>query len=153
MYSNVSQNSFNFSDRQEATIDTLITPDEKPKANVRPANLPTLQGLDDTYQLKQEILRGQFLYQKSLLYEVILTILNHSSDRPIQERADSLTVDSYLRSELEFNGLSLPFEFAIVNKTNGVVYKTNGYSPMNQQDVYPQVLFPNDPRATTSSHR
>jgi len=147
MYSNVSQNSFNFSDRQEATIDTLITPDEKPKANVRPANLPTLQGLDDTYQLKQEILRGQFLYQKSLLYEVILTILNHSSDRPIQERADSLTVDSYLRSELEFNGLSLPFEFAIVNKTNGVVYKTNGYSPMNQQDVYPQVLFPNDPKS------
>ena len=94
-----------------------------------------------------EILKGQYLYQKSLLNEVILTILNHSSDRPIQERADSATVASYLRSELEFNGLTLPFEFAIVNRTNGIVYKTEGYSPLSQQDVYSQVLFPNDPKS------
>ena len=165
-YSGISQNSFNFSDRHEATIDTTFTPDESPKDKVRPANLPTLQDLNDTYQLKQEALKGQYLYQKSLLNEVILTILNHSSDRPIQERADSATVSSYLRSELEFNGLTLPFEFAIVNRTNGMVYKTEGYSPMSQQDVYSLLLFPNDPknkqntlnvtsptRVTTSSRR
>ncbi len=145
-YSGISQNSFNFSDRHEATIDTTFTPDERSKDKVRPANLPTLQDLNDTYQLKQEALKGQYLYQKSLLNEVILTILNHSSDRPIQERADSATVSSYLRSELEFNGLTLPFEFAIVNRTNGMVYKTEGYSPMSQQDVYSLLLFPNDPK-------
>ena len=146
-YSGISQNSFSFSDRHEAAIDTTFSGEEQPTSNVRPANLPTLKDLNDTYQHKQEILKGQYLYQKSLLNEVILTILNHSSDRPIQERADSATVSSYLRSELEYNGLTLPFEFAIVNRTTGVVYKTNGYSPMSQQDVYSQALFPNDPKS------
>ena len=149
-YSGISKNSFKFNDHPEGTIDTTLKTDVASKPH--PANINTLKDLNikdlnDSYQSKQETLKGQFLYQKSLLYEVILTILNHSSDRPIQERADSLTVDSYLRSELEFNGLSLPFEFAIVNKTSGVVYKTSGYSPLNQRDVYSLVLFPNDPKS------
>ena len=146
MYKGISQNSFILNDRHEASIDTTLTSASRAKSNVRPANLPTLQDLSDSYQDKQEILKGQFLYQKSLLYEVILTILNHSSDRPIQERADSATVAYYLRSELDFNGLSLPFEFAIINRTSGIVYKTEGYSPMTREDVYDQVLFPNDPK-------
>ena len=148
MYSGGNQSSFSFGDANDAKRDT--TQLDEP-VNVRPANLKTLKDLGDSYQDKQEILKGQYLYQKGLLNEVILTILNHSSDRPIQERADSTIVSTYLHSELEFNGLTqngvtLPFEFAIVNRTNGVVYKTEGYSPMSQQDVYRQVLFPNDPK-------
>ena len=144
-YSGISKNSFSFNDPREASIDTTITTEDPTK--LRPANRNTLMDLNDTYQHKQEILKNQYLYQKSLLNEVILTILNESSDRPIQERADSATVANYLRSELEFNGLTLPFEFAIVNRTSGMVYKTAAYSPMSQQDVYSQVLFPNDPKS------
>ncbi len=147
MYSGISQNSFSFGDsfgdNYDAKSDSIQV--DEP-VNVRPANLKTLKDLSDSYQDKQEILKGQYLYQKGLLNEVILTILNHSSDRPIQERADSATVATYLRSELDFNGLHLPFEFAIVNRTNGVVYKTEGYSPMSQQDIYSLVLFHNDPK-------
>ena len=151
-YKGISQNSFSFNDRHPAEIDTTLKSIETDK--MRPANHNTLTDIttDLDWKSKQEILKGQYLYQKSLLNEVILTILNHSSDRPIQERADSATVASYLRSELEFNGLTqngvtLPFEFAIINRTSGVVYKTDGYSPMSQQDVYSQVLFPNDPKS------
>ena len=144
-YTGISQNSFTFNNRHPASIDTTLKATEPD--NLRPANRNTLTDLstDMNWIAKHQALKDQFLYQKSLLYEVILTILNHSSDRPIQERADSATVDSYLRSELEFNGLTLPFEFAIENRTNGIVYKTGSYSPMSQQDVYTQVLFPNDP--------
>ena len=150
-YSGISQNSFSFNNRHAADIDTTLNTEEP--ASLRPANRSTLTvtDLNDSYQQKQETLKGQYLYQKSLLNEVILTILNHSSDRPIQERADSATVASYLRSELDFNGLTLPFEFAIVNRTNGIVYKTNGYSPMSQQDIYSLVLFPNDPKSKQNS--
>ena len=148
MYSDNNRNSFRFGDSNDAKSDTIQIDDLD---NVRPANLKTLKDLSDSYQDKQEILKGQYLYQKGLLNEVILTILNHSSDRPIQERADSTIVSTYLRSELEFNGLTqngetLPFEFAIINRTNGVVYKTEGYSPMSQQEIYKLVLFPNDPK-------
>ena len=139
---------FSFGDNNATASDTTQT--DVP-INVRPANLNTLKDLSDSYQEKQEILKGQYLYQKSMLNEVILTILNHSSDRPIEERADSTTVANYLRSELEFNGLTqngvtLPFEFAITSRNNGIVYKTAGYSPMSQQDVYSLVIFPNDPK-------
>ena len=145
-YSGISQNSFSFNDRHPAEIDTTFRADEA--TVLRPANRKTLTDLtsDLDWISKQETLKQQYLYQKTLLNEVILTILNHSSDRPIQERADSATVARYLRSELEFNGLTLPFEFAVVNRTSGVVYKTSGYSPMNQEDVYSLLLFPNDPK-------
>ena len=151
VYSNVSQQSFNFNHRHAATIDTTFKTDEG--AGKRYDNSEDLKDIfNDSYERKQEILKGQYLYQKSLLNEVILNILNHSSDRPIEERADSATVSNYLRSELEFNGLTLPngetlpFEFAIVSHAKGVVYKTEGYSPMSQQDVYRLTLFPNDPK-------
>ena len=156
IYSGISQNSFNFSDRYESSIDTTFNTENS--SDRRPANLGTLKdlnerrkqeisnGLNFSYQHKQEVLKNQYLYQKSLLNEVILTILNQSSDRPIQERADSATVASYLRSELEFNGLTLPFEFAVESRANGIVYKTDGYSPMSQQDIYKLTLFPNDPK-------
>ncbi|MBO6250132.1 MAG: HAMP domain-containing histidine kinase [Muribaculaceae bacterium] len=111
----------------------------------RPANFNTLKNLNDSYQNRQEILRGQYLYQKSLLNEVILTILSQSSDRPIAERADSTTVSEYLKSEFENNGLRLPFEFAVVSRNSGIVYKTAQYKPESQNEVYTQVLFPNDP--------
>ncbi len=150
MYSDIKHNSFKFNDRPEAVIDTALKTEDP--SIIRPANHNKLKDLNvkdinDSYQQKQEDIKQLYLHQKSLLNEVILTILNHSSDRPIQERADSATVANYLRSELEFNGLTLPFEFAIVNRTNGMVYKTEGYSPMSQQDVYSLVLFPNDPKS------
>ena len=111
----------------------------------RPANLSTLKDLNDTYSTKQEILKGQYLYQKELLNEVILTILTQSSDRPITERADSTTVSEYLRSELDNNGVLLPFEFAITSRNGGLIYSTDGYAPERQGDIYSQVLFMSDP--------
>ena len=146
IYSGLNQNKFNFGNNQQAKIDTTLTTNEQPKANVRPANLPTLQDLNDSYQRKQQALKEHYLHQQTLLNEVILTILNHSSDRPIEERADSATVANYLRSELEFNGLTMPFEFAIESRANGIVYKTSDYSPMSQEDIYKLTLFPNDPK-------
>ncbi len=82
------------------------------------------------YSNMQESIRGQYLYQRGLLNEVILNILSQSSNRPIQERADSAVVDGYLHSELENNGLNLPFEFAVV--------------------MFVQTLFPNDPASRTN---
>lgn len=94
----------------------------------------------------QEILRGQYLYQSGLLNEVILNILSHSSNRPIEERADSAMVNGLLQSELANNGINLPFEFAVVNRIGAVVYETPGYSQAaaNSGSLFVQTLFPND---------
>lgn len=105
-------------------------------------------GSSTSLQSNHDNLRGQYLYQKGLLNEVILTILSQSSNRPIRERADSTMVRGYMRTELESNGLDLPFEFAIVNRAGRPVYRTDGFTPPEGDDresVYVQALFPNDP--------
>ena len=139
------QHGMSFGSDNEIGVDSMAMMDS-PQMQ-RPANLSTLRDLSDSYSIRQEILKGQYLYQKSLLNEVILTILMQSSDRPITERADSATVSGYLRSELENNGVKLPFEFAVTSRSGGLVYSTDGYSPKKQRDVYSQVLFVNDPQS------
>ena len=121
--------------------DTLMLNDEKIKRADGGSNM---QDFSETYQTRQEILRGQYIYQKGLLNEVILNILSQSSDRPIMERADSVAVRHYLSEELESNGLELPFEFAVTNRNEQVVYKTAGYDEA-KGGAYRQFLFPNDP--------
>jgi len=103
-------------------------------------------GLNGT-QSRQEILKGQYLYQKGLLNEVILSILNHASDRPIKERADSARVRSYIEQELRSNGLKLAFEYAVELAPSNAIYCTEGYkaSSENKNSIYSQILFPNDP--------
>lgn len=100
---------------------------------------------DGQYQKRQDLLRGQYLYQRGLLNEVILSILNQASDRPIAERADSATVSSYIKRQLESNGLKLPFGYAVVSPIGGTVYKSPNYQVGSVANVYTQVLFPNDP--------
>lgn len=105
-------------------------------------------GSATSLQSTHDNLRGQYLYQKGLLNEVILTILSQSSNRPIRERADSTMVRGYMRTELESNGLDLPFEFAIVNRAGRPVYRTDGFNPPEDDtrgSIYVQALFPNDP--------
>ncbi len=78
---------------------------------------------------------------------MIFNILSQSSNRPIRERADSAVVDGYLRTEFDNNGLNLPFEYAVVNRGGGIVYKSAGYDAanVNSNSSFVQVLFPNDP--------
>lgn len=112
---------------------------------VEPRNESNLTDLNDRYKNMQETLKGQYLYQKGLLNEVILNILSKSSDRPIYERADSSLVNEYLKDEFENNGINLAYEFAVVDRNGHSFYKTKGYNQETAQDVYSQVLFPNDP--------
>ncbi len=96
----------------------------------------------------QETLRKQFLYQKGLLNEVVLTILSQSSNRPITERADSSQVNSYLRAELNNNGIPLKWQYAIVDRNGKILYKTYGYDEnVDKDDLFTQTLFPNDPES------
>lgn len=96
----------------------------------------------------QETLRRRYLYQKELINEVVLTILNQSSGRLIQERADTSLVNTYLRAELGNNGIDLGWEYAVVDRKGRVVCKTKGYDvDTDKNEIFTQTLFPNDTEA------
>lgn len=95
------------------------------------------------YQTIHEVIRGQYLYQKGLLDEVILTILRDAGSRPVVERADSTVIKTYLSQELANNGLKVPFSFAITDPKDRILYATDKYDPQSHLAAYSQVLFPN----------
>ena len=63
-----------------------------------PKNIDNIEG---HFRNMQQTLRAQYLYQKDLLNEVILSILREAGNRPAKERADSTIIRDYLRNELE----------------------------------------------------
>lgn len=99
--------------------------------------------IESHYRNMQEIIRSQYLYQKGLLNEVILSILREAGNRPAFERADSTIIKNYLASELANNGLNVPFVIAVTSNKGAILYSTEGYSDSPDVDKYSQVLFPN----------
>lgn len=95
------------------------------------------------YRELQNAVREQYLYQKGLLDELILTILSDAGSRPVFERADSVLIKSTLEAELEANGIDLPFEFAIADHKNNVIYANEGFSSSDNENIYSDILFPN----------
>jgi len=100
------------------------------------------QKVGTRYGTMQEVIRSQYLYQKGLLNEVILSILRDSSTRPIMERADSTVIRNCLTAELANNGVIVPFHFAVLNPSNEMVYATEGYRT-ETTDYYSIPIFTN----------
>ena len=100
------------------------------------------QNVSDRLGSMQEVIRSQYLYQKGLLTEVILSILRDSSSRPIMERADSTTIKNCLTTELANNGLTVPFVFAVYDSHSDLVYATDGFDEQNKGN-YSIPLFAN----------
>lgn len=107
------------------------------------------QNVGARYGTMQEVIRSQYLYQKGLLNEVILSILRDTSSRPVMERADSTMIRNCLSTELANNGLSVPFVFAILNTHNEIVYSTDGY--LTGDEAYNIPIFSNTDSSFTLS--
>ncbi len=137
-------NSFLLADGQSSDVD-MLTPGTTygfpQEDRIRPET-------NNKFKKVQESLRKQYLYQRGVLNEVVLTILNESTSRPITERADSATLKRYLKASLENNGITLGWEYAIVDRRGEVVDKTEGYDEATPKEViFTQALFPNDPES------
>lgn len=102
-----------------------------------------VQNIGSRYSLMQETIRNQYLYQRGLLSDVILTILRESGSRPPMERADSTIIRDRLSKELHNNGLNVPFTFAVFSNRDKELYATSGYGNANEKDKYSIQLFSN----------
>ena len=122
------------------TLSSEVNTDKNSKSSFKfPA---ATQNVGSRYGAMQEVIRSQYLYQKGLLTEVILSILRDSSSRPIMERADSVTIKNCLTTELSNNGVNVPFVFAVYDPHNDEVYATDGYDP-SSKGAYTIPLFSN----------
>ncbi|MCH5238933.1 MAG: HAMP domain-containing histidine kinase [Muribaculaceae bacterium] len=102
-----------------------------------------VDNLQSRYGNMQQTLRKQYLYQRGLLNEVILSILRDAGNRPPKERADSTIIRDYLQNELAANGLNLKFNFSITNTRGQIIYTTDKFGKETPKNHYSQTLFPN----------
>ncbi len=130
---------FTFNTFKDKALAMKSKPSLKGKPNV-PA--PML----NAYKNMQELLRSQYLYQRGLIDDVIINILGQASSKPILERIDARKLGYYLKTELENNGLNLPFEYAVIDNKGRVVYDSKEYNPaVSGNLLFSQIIFPNDP--------
>lgn len=140
---NVIESSLSFEEFTDSLADKSVIP-ASTKTQTATINYPSPLGdVSQRYRSMQQAIRSQYLYQRGLLNDVILNILRDSGNRPVMERADSTMVKVLLTSELEANGISLPFSFAVSNSSGQPIYTSGGFTIDDGYDLYSAPLFQN----------
>lgn len=139
------------SDGSETRIDLSSTDQslhlQQQRESVFLSPTPGSSTISRTQYDMQQSLEKRYLHERSLMDEVILDIMRHSNDEPIEKRVDINMTEQYIRYELSYNGLNVPFSFQVVDFNNKVVYSSPGFSTKQKDAIYTQILFPNDPTA------
>lgn len=122
-----------------------MDPSETPKVIVsKTPQIGTGSTLPQTSVALHEAIKNRYLYQKSLLDEVVLNILYKASDKPLKERVNFKQLDHYLKSELENNGINLNYHFIVKDRNGMEVYRCPDFEDKGKEHIYSQVLFQND---------
>ncbi len=118
----------------------------------RPVNNTTTAGLhtdnntiNQATKSFQEIVRNRYIYQKSLLDEVVYTILYTAGERPLKERINFKALDQDIRAELINNGVRIPYHYRVLTTDGREVQRCSDYIEEGEDFTYSQVLFRNDP--------
>ena len=99
----------------------------------------------DRMRTLQEIMARRYSYEKTLVDEVIYSILYTAHDRPLGERIDFKQLDQYLKTELSINGIQLKYHYTVMDNDKTIVYRCADYEEEGNDHEFTVELFPNDP--------
>ena len=100
---------------------------------------------NDRMRTLQEIMARRYSYEKTLVDEVIYSILYTAHDRPLGERIDFKQLDQYLKTELSINGIQLKYHYTVMDIDKTIVYRCADYEEEGNDHELTVELFPNDP--------
>ena len=105
---------------------------------------PRNRSLQNRQRAMQDMLLGQYMYQRNLLDDVVFRIISQTNEKPIMERLDVEVLRHTLTDEMSSSGYNLNYEFCIVDRDGSVVYRSAGYKPeeAESEGSYMQMLFP-----------
>ncbi len=99
----------------------------------------------DRQRSLQEIMAMRYATEKSLVEEVIYSILYTASDRPLVERIDFKELDQILKNELSNNGINITYHFSVSTSNGQIVYQCSDYDATGSHYAFTETLFKNDP--------
>lgn len=126
-------------------LKTMTQPSVAPKDRMVGKN-----SIPQTSKTLTDAVHNRFLYQRSLLDEVVWQMLYRASDRPLPERVDFKNLDNYLKAELINNGITIPYHFMVMDKNGREIYRCSDYEDKGSVNAYSRILFQNDPPARMS---
>ncbi len=86
------------------------SPAQTPKAMIMRNDKNSISA---TKKSMQEIVRNRYIYQKSMLDEVVYNILYSASNKPLGERINFKLLDQDLKAEMMNNGINIPYHFTV----------------------------------------
>lgn len=101
--------------------------------------------ISEAQKSMQQVVRNRYIYQKSLLDEVVYSILYTASDKPLKERINFKQLDQDIRAELLNNGIDMPYHFTVSTSNGEEVYRCPEYSEEGSEEKFTQAIFHNDP--------
>ena len=120
----------------------LSKPSQTPKAMILSNDSNSISA---TKKSLQEIVRNRYVYQKSMLDEVVYNILYSASEKPLKERVNFKLLDQDLKAEMMNNGINIPYHFVVMTQDGREVYRCPDYNDEGVESSFSQVLFRNDP--------
>ena len=110
------------------------------------------QQVQSRQRAMQDMLMGQYMYQRNLLDDVVFKILSKTNDKPIMERLDVEQLRQILTDEMQSAGYNLDYEFCVVERDGNTVYRSAGYNAAEaeKEGSYMQMLFPKTQASTSN---
>lgn len=93
----------------------------------------------------EELMALRYAKEKALVDDVIYSILYTASDNPLERRIDFVELDQTLNTELNSNGISIPYHFTVYNNNGQIVYQCTDYEEKGSSHTFTESLFSNDP--------
>lgn len=101
--------------------------------------------IPQTSRTLAEKVRNRYIYQRSLLDDVVWQMIYQGSEKEINERVDFQQLDTNLKAELINNGIPLLYHFQVVDRGGNEIFRCSDYENRGSDLMYTQPLFPNDP--------
>lgn len=92
----------------------------------------------------QEDLKQKYIYQRSLLDSVAMSILYQSSNNSLEKRINLKQLDYYIKKELNNNGISLKFHYILYDNKGRELARCSDYEEKGNDKQYQQTIFQND---------
>lgn len=99
----------------------------------------------ETISNLQKHVREAYIYEQSVLDEVIYAVMYTASEQRFQDRLNPAVLDGCLRNALKANGITLPFHFTVYTSDGREVYRCEDYVKEGDEPSFQQTLFRSDP--------
>ena len=94
--------------------------------------------------LTQDIIKMKYRHQRDVFDRVIYDVIMNAGSKPLEMRMNAELLFNSLRTEFANCGITLPFEFRVIDNVGDTIFASEGHFDDESCRVYREALFAND---------